>query len=198
MSNIENVNRSKKVIFLVSGKAGSGKSTFTQDAILELDKFGIKAKRMSFAAKIKDIASQYFGWSGTKDERGRTLLQHLGECGREYHINTWVNNLIYDIVTDVSNTKVYIIDDCRYVNEITCFEGDYRFKVIKINIQRTNYNSNLTLEQQMDVSENGLNNYAGFDTIIINNSDRQGFATQVKEVVGVYMGEIKNALQGKE
>lgn len=198
MSNIENVNRSKKVIFLVSGKAGSGKSSFTQDAILELDKFGIKAKRMSFAAKIKDIASQYFGWSGTKDERGRTLLQHLGECGREYHINTWVNNLIYDIVTDVSNTKVYIIDDCRYVNEITCFEGDYRFKVIKINIQRTNYNSNLTLEQQMDVSENGLNNYAGFDTIIINNSDRQGFATQVKEVVGVYMGEIKNALQGKE
>ena len=198
MSNIENVNRSKKVIFLVSGKAGSGKSTFTQNAILELDKFGIKAKRMSFAAKIKDIASQYFGWSGTKDERGRTLLQHLGECGREYHINTWVNNLIYDIVTDVSNTKVYIIDDCRYVNEITCFEGDYRFKVIKINIQRTNYNSNLTLEQQMDVSENGLNNYAGFDTIIINNSDRQGFATQVKEVVGVYMGEIKNALQGEE
>lgn len=198
MSNIENVNRSKKVIFLVSGKAGSGKSTFTQDAILELDKFGIKAKRMSFAAKIKDIASQYFCWNGTKDERGRTLLQHLGECGREYHINTWVNNLIHDIVTDVSNTKVYIIDDCRYVNEITCFEHDYRFKVIKINIQRTNYNSNLTLEQQMDVSENGLNNYAGFDTIIINNSDRQGFATQVKEVVGVYMGEIKNALQGKE
>lgn len=186
------------MIFLVSGKAGSGKSTFTQDAILELDKFGIKAKRMSFAAKIKDIASQYFGWSGTKDERGRTLLQHLGECGREYHINTWVNNLIHDIVTDVSNTKVYIIDDCRYVNEITCFEYDYRFKVIKINIQRTNYNSNLTLEQQMDVSENGLNNYAGFDTIIINNSDRQGFATQVKEVVEVYMGEIKNALQGKE
>ena len=198
MSSIENVNRSKKVIFLVSGKAGSGKSTFAQDAILELDKFGIKANRMSFAAKLKDIASQYFGWSGIKDERGRTLLQHLGECGREYHINTWVNNLIHDIVTDVSNTKVYIIDDCRYVNEITCFEYDYRFKVIKINIQRTNYNSNLTLEQQMDVSENGLNNYAGFDTIIINNSDRQGFATQVKEVVGVYIGEIKNALQGKE
>lgn len=198
MSNIENVNRSKKVVFLVSGKAGSGKSTFAQDAILELGKYNIQAKKVSFAAKLKNIALEYFGWDGTKDEKGRTLLQHLGECGREYHINTWVNNLIHDIVSDTSNTQVFIIDDCRYINEMTYFEYDYRFKVIKINIQRNNYKSTLTLEQQMDVSENGLNNYAGFDTIIINNSDRQGFATQVKEVVGVYIGEIKNALQGKE
>jgi hypothetical protein len=70
----------------LSGAAGAGKDT-AADAILAQGPFYVD----HFAADLKRIARDYFGWDGKKDERGRKLLQLLGtEVGRAWYEGIWV------------------------------------------------------------------------------------------------------------
>lgn len=100
---------------LVSGKAGAGKD-YTSDLIYnKLLERGINATmgRSAFATKLKEIAVS-MGWDQKKDERGRKLLQEIGETGRNYDKDLWVKT-VYD-QTRLKKDLV-IISDWRYENE---------------------------------------------------------------------------------
>ena len=70
-----------KKIFLVSGKARSGKDTFCQFYIEEAAKKGVLVERLAFADALKDIASSV-GWNSSKEGEGRLFLIDVGQILR--------------------------------------------------------------------------------------------------------------------
>lgn len=68
-------------------------------------------QRVSFAAKLKEIAADLFDVTG-KDNRGRRTLQNLGQSIREIDNYAWINYAL----KNAPEGKL-VIDDLRYFNE---------------------------------------------------------------------------------
>ena len=153
------------MIFLVSGKAGSGKSTFAELLSDQLENSLI----INYADLVKYVAKEYCGWNGEKDKTGRALLQEIGtERGRNYvHKDIWVS-MVAAIITVLDNRyDNFIIADCRFPNEID-YWNEYGWEdVYSIRIDRPNYESALTEIQKQHESEIALDDY-GFDYVIEN------------------------------
>lgn len=116
-----------KIIGL-AGRARVGKDTVAEYLVKNYD-----FKQFSFAEHLKNVA-EVAGWNGLKDEKGRILLQHLGDTLREYNKDIFINNLIgrinyYEEVFDVLKleglrpiTKV-VISDVRLPSEIEALKN---------------------------------------------------------------------------
>ena len=179
-------------IFLISGKAESGKNTvadfianYYMKSYIDKNNF---IRGVAFADEVKSIAYS-LGWNGVKDSKGRELLQQLGAWGRYYYTNFWVqkvNNLILkDIIAfkDAVENKIFCITDVRYPNEIEevqAFFDDWcrDAEVYKIRIERNTAN-HLTREQQNDSSEVALDNYNNWDKVFLNNKDLESLNAEV-------------------
>jgi len=103
------------------GELTGGKTTSAKTAALLLQAF-YNVKVCSFALDVKSIARD-FGWDGSKDAKGRRLLQVIGtEAGREYDPDVWIKyafiylNNIFDL--DTKERNIAIFDDLRFVNEV--------------------------------------------------------------------------------
>jgi dephospho-CoA kinase len=104
-----------KICILISGKAGTGKSTVAKIINATLLEKDIVGTVVPFAEGIKKCAKEYIGWDGVKDEKGRKLLQTLGtEVGRAYDENVWAKYLF----NTYSNRKILIVDDWRFRSEL--------------------------------------------------------------------------------
>lgn len=107
----------KLILIGITGKMGSGKSSAAE----VFEKYGYA--RASFALPIKWVAQTYFFWDGRKDERGRKLLQKLGDVAREYDVDVFCRHMSTIIdgkmkVKDHDNEPCKIvIDDLRFENE---------------------------------------------------------------------------------
>lgn len=122
----------KKTIILLSSRLPQqGKDTVGEYLI---NNYGFK--RYAFADRVKQIATESFGWDGKKDERGRKLLINVGTItGREYNKNIWIDYIIESIRKNKDD--FIVITDCRFVNEYTQIaNADYGedYKVISIGI----------------------------------------------------------------
>lgn len=106
-------------IVLFSGKAGVGKTTCAK----ELERFiqgNDKTAHcivLPFAKKVKQIARQ-FDWDENKDEKGRKLLQGVGNIGREYDKDIFVRHTWEFIESFCYNSSTVLIDDWRFPNEL--------------------------------------------------------------------------------
>ena len=178
-------------IFLISGKAESGKNTvadFIADYYMKsyIDKNNF-IRGVAFADEVKSIAYS-LGWDGVKDLKGRELLQQIGAWGRYYNTDFWVqkvnNSILDDIVTlkDCMQNKIFCITDVRYPNEIErvqeFFDKHEDVKIYKIRIER-NTDNHLTREQQNDSSEVALDNYNNWDKVFLNNKDLESLNAEV-------------------
>jgi len=146
----------KTVVILISGKAGSGKTTVANMLKTRLDGFeGITTFRYSLASPIKFMAKAYFGWDGEKDDRGRKLLQDVGKVGREYDINIWVRHLLQqmDKQAGLLPFNFVVVDDWRFENESKYLTSNPLLEVVTIRmIDRGGLGGSLA----KDVSENSL------------------------------------------
>ena len=146
------------VVFLLSGKAESGKDTVAK--ILR-SSFGLEKPRvLSFGSYVKSVA-EILGWDGQKDKNGRALLQWLGDGAKQFNPDLWVNKTIDEMkkLHEEENVSIFIISDCRYVNEITRMKEEFGEMVFPIRIDRPNHVSALTPEQLTHRSECDLDNY---------------------------------------
>lgn len=150
-------------LILISGKAGHGKDTLARHLKAAMEEDGKKVLITHYGDLLKYICENFFRWDGMKDEKGRTLLQHVGtDIIRKQEPDYWVN-FIAGILRMFKNEWDYVlIPDVRFPNEI---EGMKEFNPKHVRIIRPGFNM-LTEEQQKHPSETALDNYKG-DTFAI-------------------------------
>lgn len=159
------------MIYLVAGRARSGKDTLTGYMKEELEKRGRKVCNIEVMRTLKGYCKDYFGWDGKEETKPRDLLQQLGtELIREkmnkpfFHIN----RLIEDIEVLSEFFDDFIVSDIRFPLEIEKIKEHFP-KTIAISIERDiNPQDNLTEKQKLHATETALNGYDKYDRIIQN------------------------------
>lgn len=165
---------------IISGKMGTGKTTAAK--YLEAT-YGYRV--VSFADKLREVAYDLFDPYIEENVKPRTLLQWLGDSIREVCFkaygdrDVWTKYLQNRIEKEreLDNTRVpYVIDDCRYKNELHIFMWDMGWKSVRINVDEVvrerrytvRYNTTFSKEQSSFISEVDLDNEK-FNFIIDNN-----------------------------
>ena len=139
---------SKQTIITFSGKARHGKDSSAQITKQIIEGNGKKALVINYANYLKYLATQYLGWDGNKDEKGRTLLQQLGtEKVRSKFPNYWVDNVINVTKIFEDDFDYVLIADARFPNEIKRWKEE-GYNLITVHIERLNFDSGLTEEQK--------------------------------------------------
>lgn len=129
--------KNKKVIVLVSGKKGCGKSTLSN----EIKRLIPGIRRINFADAVKEIADpmllemhgQIAFLPENKELMCRKVYQAVGNSGRDVNPNFWIDKVRVKIMN--SHDNIFIIDDARFPNELNAFEND-GYKIIKIRTKR--------------------------------------------------------------
>lgn len=183
-----------KMIILISGKAESGKDTVANIILDKQAKFG-NAHNWHFANPVKFIATHSFGWDGKKDEAGRALLQMIGDGGRNYNPNIWVNEMLRSLrstcnhsLKSATDGVLIVIPDTRYKNEIEQvlkFGEDNNVPVVTIRVERPNHENRLTSKQRANSSETDLDDWKLWDFKIINDSTKEALENAVLNVLEV-------------
>lgn len=151
-------------LILISGKAQHGKDTFAKILKQKLEQQNKKILVTHYADLVKHLATNLFNWDGQKDEKGRTILQKVGtDIVRTQRPNFWVDFII-DILTLFKGEWDYVlIPDCRFANELNRYGEEWDTTTVRVN--RLNFTSTLTQEQQNHPSETSLDDYY-FDYVI--------------------------------
>ena len=141
------------------GKAGACKTTAAEYLVKHHG-----YTRISFAAKLKDVAVQLWGPDAFKD---RDKLQKLGESLRQIDDLVWVNALFrwLEGPDEPAGAGPYVIDDCRFPNEYWRLKQK-GFRVVRIYAPESTRINRLQaigklqdIEQLKHISEVALDDY---------------------------------------
>ena len=106
------------------GKAGVGKTTI---ANILVEKYGFV--RLSFAAKLKEVAAEILGRPIDKT-RDRLFLQTIGAAVRMFDTSAWIRHVWRELRKLPRDANV-VIDDVRYLNEAE-FLRDHGFVLVRL------------------------------------------------------------------
>ena len=158
------------VIYTISGKAGAGKDFFAKIAKEQLQRHGKSVLITHYADLLKFICMYFLNWDGGKGPIGRQTLQYIGtDVIRQYDPDYFVNFLISILTVFNDMWDVVLIPDARFPNEIDKMKERFKTKAILI---KRDFESSLTSDALMHVSENALVNYY-FDLILDNMSQAE-------------------------
>lgn len=197
----------------VSGKAESGKDTFAKyarDVVISCNNYwDTKVPfilRVGFADALKEEAIRHYNWNGVKDEKGRKLLQDLGQKRRAEDLDYWIKRLLRNVeaiakdrfgTTDSKVNGVVFITDLRFKNEKSflnnielCKEIFGETKFVSVRIQREGFNNRLTDAQKNDISECDLDDEI-FDYIVENNGELGFYIDGIETTMLSILGELR-------
>lgn len=168
-------------VILISGHAQNGKDTTASIIEHQLKMNGKKVLICHYGDLVKYVCTAFFGWDGMKDIKGRTLLQHVGtDVIRKQDPDYWVR-FIAEMLTFFNDTWDYVlIPDVRFPNEINYIAD--RFDCVHIRVNRPNFKSPLTKEQQMHPSETALDNSKP-DVMLLNDESIFELKEKVKNII---------------
>lgn len=168
-------------VILVSGKAESGKDLVGKVLKQEFEHQQKKVLVVHFADYLKFMCHQYFGWNGSKDESGRTLMQYVGtDLFRKLDKDYFVSRVEELLFVAGANWDYVIIPDLRFKNEFRHIK--YSFDTVAIRVNRAGYNSSLTPEQKANQSETELDNHPEIFDYIIDTNDAGEKIEQTKRI----------------
>lgn len=180
-------------IILISGKAQSGKDTVANLICEKLLKDEYEVLITHYADLLKFICRNYFNWDGNKDDKGRSLLQHVGtDIVRKNNPDLWVNFVAKMLELFHDKWDYVIIPDCRFPNEIDNMKK-CGFNTAYVRIIRKNFNSPLSIEQQHHESETALDQYIP-DYCIINDGTVADLKLTVQKWIEEALYEKKNGI----
>jgi len=185
----------KTTTILVSGKAGVGKTTVANNLrnYLDAEQITPYALVVPFALGVKEVAKS-MGWDSKKDTRGRKLLQDIGNLGREYNENAWVDYLMDYIGNNLPQEMIdiIIIDDWRFPNESDYFlNRPELYTTFMINVQSPKREVLKGTSYYKDVSETSLDGYNKFNYIIENHGTLEDLETKSVNVLYDIIEESK-------
>lgn len=178
--------KKKPIIFIIYGKARSGKSTITEYIKEYYNNKNIKSIDLMYAESIKNYAKKIMNWDGKEETKPRDFLQYLGTeiIRNKIDNNFFINRMLQDIEVYSYYYDVIIITDARLKEEIEVPYNKYE-KVIRIKIEGNN--SDLTDKQKQHITETALNDYDEYEYKIINN----GTLEELKNKINNILDEVK-------
>ena len=159
-------------IYVIGGKAKSGKNTFGKCLREVLKSYGYKPCVMHLTEPLYSYAKNYFEWNENDAEKPREFLQKMGiEVIKEkLHKDHFLLDRLNEDIEILSNFfDTFVITDARLVMEFEEFKKKYDDVVI-IKVSRENYENGLTQEESTHITETDLDNYNDFDYDIINHN----------------------------
>lgn len=164
-------------IYLLAGKAGSGKDMMGRYMKTQYDYTGYNACILHITSPLYEYARNYFSWNGNMAEKPREFLQEMGieviqkQLGKKYFL---LDRLCEDIDILKNFFDVFIITDGRLLFEFE--ELKRRFPDIKIiHIIRDNYDNQLTEDEKKHVTEVELEEYQDYDYVVRNTTKERLF-----------------------
>jgi hypothetical protein len=171
-------------MILISGKGESGKdlsATIIKDRLSEL---GYKVVITRYAKYLKDMAKEFCGWDGNKDEYGRKLLQVLGTDIIRQKMNKklfHVNRICEDVEICADYFDIVIVSDCRFPDEVYLPKAFFGDKVLDIRVERPGHVSKLTDEQKTHISETALDDF-NF-SVVLTATNQEELEKEIEEKV---------------
>ncbi len=152
-------------IILISGKAGSGKTSLAKRISELLPKTVIT----SFSKYIKLFALEMTDWKGNDSDKPREFLQNMGDTLRSIDHNFMCNRLMEDMKVYEMYYDYVIISDVRLVNELEYFTKNNLYETYSIRINNNDNRRNLNNSEMNHITETDLDNYNKFNLIIDDN-----------------------------
>ena len=156
-------------IFLIAGKAGSGK---TEVAKLIKEYYIYKLEKCvitEYSKTLKTFTMELTDWDGNPNTKPRKYMQELGDKIRSIDEKYFINNMIDDIKIYVEYTDNLVVGGVRLPAEIEDVKLNYD-NVYAIYVENQFAQSKLTLEEQSHITETALENYDEFDYILVNDT----------------------------
>ena len=157
-------------IYVIGGRAKSGKNTFGKYLREELKNYGYKPCVMHITEPLYSYAKNYFDWNENSDEKPREFLQKMGIeiIQKKLHKNLFLIDRLCEDIEILSNFfDTFIITDARLITEF--IELKKRFpSVTTIHLSRENYDDGLSEEEKMHITEIEVELYDQFDYNILN------------------------------
>ena len=157
-------------IYVIGGKAKSGKTTFGKFLREELKSYGYHPCVMNITNPLYNYAKNYFEWNEYQDEKPREFLQKMGteiikeKLNKKYFL---LNRLEEDIEILSNFFDIFIITDARLKMEFEELKNKYN-DVVSIKIERENYNDELTASEKEHITETEIDTFSDFDYKVVN------------------------------
>lgn len=165
--------RKNPIIILIAGKARSGKSSVSKYLEQEFLKDGNKVVVSPYTKYLKRYIEEITGSYIDDDNKPRDLLQQLSSKLIKKELGNYkffLRRQIEDIDFYSYFMDVIIIPDVRFPEEIEVIREKFS-NVVAIGVERKDYISILTKEQQEDITETSLDDYHGYDYKIENTNE---------------------------
>ena len=173
-------------IYLLAGKAGSGKDLMGRYMKTQYDFAGHNACILHITTPLYEYARNYFSWNGNMAEKPREFLQEMGieviqkQLGKKYFL---LDRLCEDVDILKNFFDVFIITDGRLLFEFE--ELKRRFPSIKIiHVIRDNYENELTEQEKQHVTETEMDDYTDYD-YIVRNTSKERLYSEADKIMGV-------------
>ena len=151
-------------IYVIGGKAKSGKNTFGKFLREELKEYGYHPCVMHITEPLYSYARNYFEYDEQTDKKPREFLQKMGteiikeKLNKKYFL---LDRLSEDIEILSNFFDVFIITDARLKIEFEELKNRYE-DVVAIKIERENYDDELTNIAMERAIEGACNNYFSY------------------------------------
>ena len=171
-------------IFIISGKARSGKDTLSSFLKSEFNKMNKKVIILQFSKYIKEYAMNVSDWDGRDETKPREMLQFIGTelIRNQIDENFFIDRMIGDIKVYSYFYDIIIISDARLVKEIEIIKSKFKY-VTTINVVRPSFVSELTEEQKNHLTEVSLDGFNDYDIVIVNDGDIKDLENKVSKLV---------------
>ena len=154
-------------IYLITGKAGSGKNYLAEELAKRLDNVVITG----LSKYIKLFAIELGLWDGNDNNKPREFLQNTGDLMRAIDTNFLTKRMLEDVeIYKQLGIKNIIISDVRLINEIEYLKRS-NYNIITIKVVSSASNRILTESEKNHITETELDNYDRFDFIVENNEN---------------------------
>lgn len=172
------------LIILISGRARSGKSSLAKHLKSTYETDNKKVVTSPYSKYLKYYIEEITGKKIIENNKPRDLLQQISSKiikGDLKKTNFFIDRQIEDIEIYSYFADVILVPDVRFPEEIKKIKEKFS-NVISIGVIRKNYVSDLTKEQQQDITEIALDDYHNYD-IEIENNDKVDLEIVAKEII---------------
>ncbi len=185
-------NKKDVKVFIISGKANSGKDT-TANLINNYVKLkNLKSVNLQISSYIKMYAKEISGWDGSEDNKPRSLLQELGTeiIRNKIDDKLFIRRIIEDIKVYSYYFDVITISDARLPLELDLIKNEFLY-VYRLNIIRPDFESSLSSNEKKHITEVALDNYNDYEYIVNNDGSFDDLNKKIVKIVDEVLDDEK-------